>query len=84
MSYANENNIRGVNDSLKSWIQAHPIYKLADPSDVVESFLDAARSRPFDVDADVQVALGILFNCSSEFEKAIDCFTSALTKRPNV
>lgn len=51
---------------------------------LVERLIDVARRNPEDVDADTQVALGVLFNSSEEYEKAEDCFLAALSARPDV
>ncbi|KAL1408810.1 hypothetical protein Q8F55_005624 [Vanrija albida] len=49
---------------------------------IIERLIHIARQNPDDLDVDVQVALGVLFNASEDYDKAEDCFTAALEARP--
>lgn len=51
---------------------------------VTELFLGLARSQHAQsiVDPDVQTALGVLFYNNSQYDRAKDCFSSALSVRP--
>lgn len=52
---------------------------------VTELFIKAAQLSPnqANMDADVQMGLGVLFYANEDFDKTIDCFQAALSIRPN-
>ncbi|KAF9576067.1 hypothetical protein EC968_000134 [Mortierella alpina] len=98
VSYTNENCRVDAYDALQSWIENSDQYKGVLGSVqggkgrsaqerheyVTGLFLEAARTNPGEnLDPDVQIALGVLFNVSEEYEKAVDCFRAALNLRPD-
>ncbi|KAI9201805.1 uncharacterized protein BJ171DRAFT_516585 [Polychytrium aggregatum] len=93
VSYTNESLRDRAIQSLESWLSNQPEYQSVHqrfkdstaPTPVArltEMFIEAARCRPFDLDPNVQVALGVLFHISGEWQKATECFEAALSKRP--
>ena len=96
-SLTNENRSDEACGALESWIQHHPQYRQYQAqgpsaaslserqSKLRQNYLRVVRQETTqELDPDVQVGLGILLTMTSEYEKAVDCFEAALSKRPQV
>ena len=97
VSYTNEDLEEKAYDILNKWIsiqypklvEGEPVEALAalNPQDQHERlthlYLQAAQTvNPSQMDANVQVGLGLLFYSVQAYEKSVDCFTAALSVRP--
>ncbi|KAJ1498020.1 Peroxisomal membrane signal receptor PTS1 [Coelomomyces lativittatus] len=90
VSYTNENRSECATDSLKGWLLNHPQYHTVLPTSssmtpssavLADYFLKAVHVATH-VDPDLQVGLGVLFNLTENYERAVDCFQVALACRP--
>ncbi|KAL0894123.1 hypothetical protein ABMA27_014162 [Loxostege sticticalis] len=92
-AYTNENMSKYAYMSLLDWLKASPKYSDLFPQDIDPKKLDlkelenhvktlyikAAQLHPTQIDPDVQNALGVLFNINQEYDKAVDCFKTAIS-----
>ncbi|XP_044481547.1 peroxisome biogenesis protein 5-like [Mangifera indica] len=90
VSHTNELEQAAALKYLYGWLRHHPKYgtlaapELADSlyyTDIARLFVEASRMSPDD--ADVHIVLGVLYNLSREYDKAIESFQTALKLRPN-
>ncbi|KAK4491841.1 hypothetical protein RD792_002618 [Penstemon davidsonii] len=89
VSHTNELEQAAALKYLYSWLRYHPKYGNITPldqpenlyyADVARIFNDAAKLSPDD--ADVHIVLGVLYNLSREYDKAIEAFQTALKLKP--
>ncbi|KAL3851064.1 hypothetical protein ACJIZ3_012946 [Penstemon smallii] len=89
VSHTNELEQAAALKYLYSWLRHHPRYGNITPldqpenlyyADVARIFNDAAKLSPDD--ADVHIVLGVLYNLSREYDKAIEAFQTALKLKP--
>ncbi|KAK7860192.1 peroxisome biogenesis protein 5 [Quercus suber] len=90
VSHTNELEQAAALKYLYGWLRHHPKYgTLAPPelsdslyyADVARLFNEAAQMSPDD--ADVHIVLGVLYNLSREYDKAIESFQTALKLKPH-
>ncbi|PHT69526.1 Peroxisome biogenesis protein 5 [Capsicum annuum] len=89
VSHTNELEQQAALKYLYSWLRHHPKYGSIAPqdqpvsfyhADVARLFTDASQMAPDD--ADVHIVLGVLYNLSREYDKAIESFKTALKLKP--
>lgn len=73
-----------ISDETRRAVSLHSTWDSHDK--LTETFLTLARQQYNQgiVDPDTQTALGVLFYATLDYERAKDCFESALSQRPGV
>uniref|UniRef100_A0A3Q2ZUV2 PEX5-related protein-like n=1 Tax=Kryptolebias marmoratus TaxID=37003 RepID=A0A3Q2ZUV2_KRYMA len=82
VSYTNGGMQREACAALRRWISHNLRYCRSELQDVLLLFQEAARLNVDCVDPDLQTGLGVLYNLSSDFDKAVEAFSAALSVRP--
>ncbi|XP_073124590.1 peroxisome biogenesis protein 5 [Henckelia pumila] len=89
VSHTNELEQAAALKYLYSWLLHHPKYGVIAPpdqpdnlyyADVARLFNEASKMSPDD--ADVHIVLGVMYNLSREYDKAIEAFQTALKLKP--
>lgn len=89
VSHTNELEQQEALKYLRGWLQNHPKYGSLIPVDqipglnhaeVAHLFHEAAQMSP--EDADIHTVLGVLYNLSREYDRAIEAFRTALQLKP--
>ncbi|XP_021735517.1 peroxisome biogenesis protein 5-like [Chenopodium quinoa] len=90
VSHTNELEQSAALKYLYQWLRNHPKYGTLSPEELPDSLYYADIARIFNEaaqispeDADVHIVLGVLYNLSREYDKAIDSFKTAIKLKPH-
>ncbi|XP_006460809.1 hypothetical protein AGABI2DRAFT_117731 [Agaricus bisporus var. bisporus H97] len=97
ISYTNDNNRQGTYDAVEEWVKRNDRYATDQSTtasasltsherytQLVDRLIAMARDGTNgEIDADIQIALAVLLNTNEDYEKAQDCFKTALAIRPD-
>jgi peroxin-5 len=91
VSYTNEGQTNEAFATMERWFKTKhpeiPIPSLSKGQDMHDrlskAFLQAVMKDPQHVDSNLQIALGLLYYNQMDYDKTIDCFTAALSTRPD-
>ena len=97
VSYTNESCYMDAYDALVNFLRFNSDYSHLIPPNLpspttqdelhnfcFDLYLKAVRENTGSLDPDVQIGLGVILNISEDYGKAIDCFRSALSAKPEV